>query len=112
MRPNTRSSGILSTKRSNPVSTSRLTRMLVPKPKNAFQSPATHRRGRKAAGAAWVAIGGPSFVIGLCYRPLLWERVDQLARAADPAEDPALRTDHVERGGMELGEVGRHAVVE
>ena len=33
MRPNTRSSGIFSTKRSRPVSTSRLTRMLVPKPK-------------------------------------------------------------------------------
>ena len=36
------SSGIFSTKRSSAVSVSRLTRMLVPKPKNAFQSPGTH----------------------------------------------------------------------
>src|SRR5262249_24158835 len=39
MRPNTSESGILSTKRKRPVSTSMLTRMLVPNPKNAFQSP-------------------------------------------------------------------------
>ena len=39
MRPNTIASGIFSTKRNRPVSTSMLTRMLVPKPKNAFQSP-------------------------------------------------------------------------
>jgi uncharacterized membrane protein YdjX (TVP38/TMEM64 family) len=41
MRPNTSASGIFSTKRSSPVSTSTLTRMLVPKPKKAFQSPGT-----------------------------------------------------------------------
>ena len=39
MRPNTIASGIFKTKRNSPVSTSMLTRMLVPKPKNAFQSP-------------------------------------------------------------------------
>src|ERR1022692_6717 len=41
MRLKTRSVGICKTNRSNPVSVSRLTRMLVPKPKKAFQSPGT-----------------------------------------------------------------------
>jgi hypothetical protein len=47
MRPNTSESGIFSTKRNSPVSTSMLTRMLVPKPKNAFQSPGVHSAGLK-----------------------------------------------------------------
>src|SRR5713101_1861617 len=46
MRPKTSESGIFSTKRNRPVSTSMLTRMLVPNPKNAFQSPGVHRAGR------------------------------------------------------------------
>src|SRR5882757_584665 len=46
MRPKTSESGIFSTKRNRPVSTSMLTRMLVPNPKNAFQSPGVHRVGR------------------------------------------------------------------
>ena len=41
MRPKTSESGIFSTKRSSDVSVSRLTRMFVPKPKKAFQSPDT-----------------------------------------------------------------------
>src|SRR4051794_39596138 len=45
IRPNTRESGILSTKRKRPPKTSRLTRMLVPKPKKAFQSPGVHMAG-------------------------------------------------------------------
>ncbi len=45
MRPNTMASGIFSTKRSRPVSTSMLTRMLVPKPKKAFQSPGVQKFG-------------------------------------------------------------------
>ena len=49
MRPNTSESGIFSTKRKSPVSTSILTRMLVPKPKNAFQSPGVHNTGLKSA---------------------------------------------------------------
>src|SRR5215472_15453593 len=46
MRPNTSASGIFSTKRSSAVSVSILTRMLVPKPKNAFQSPTVHNIGQ------------------------------------------------------------------
>src|SRR5580693_8208427 len=48
MRPNTSESGIFSTNRNRPVSTSMLTRMLVPKPKKAFQSPGAHKIGRKS----------------------------------------------------------------
>jgi hypothetical protein len=48
MRPNTSESGIFSTNRNSPVSTSMLTRMLVPKPKNAFQSPGVHKTGLKS----------------------------------------------------------------
>ena len=48
MRPNTRKSGIFSTNRNSPVSTSMLTRMLVPKPKKAFQSPGVHNAGLKS----------------------------------------------------------------
>src|SRR5215471_756762 len=46
MRPNTSASGIFSTKRRSAVSVSILTRMLVPKPKNAFQSATVHNIGR------------------------------------------------------------------
>src|ERR1700730_15722662 len=46
MRPNTSASGIFSTKRRSAVSVSMLTRMLVPNPKNAFQSPVVHNIGR------------------------------------------------------------------
>src|ERR1700685_883851 len=49
MRPNTSESGIFSTNRNRPVSTSMLTRILVPKPKKAFQSPGAHKIGRKPA---------------------------------------------------------------
>ncbi len=48
MRPNTSESGIFSTNLSRPVSTSILTRMLVPNPKNAFQSPGVHKSGLKS----------------------------------------------------------------
>src|SRR5690349_1994359 len=46
--PKTRSSGIFSTKRRSAVRVRRFTRMLVPKPKKAFQSPGTHSLGLKA----------------------------------------------------------------
>src|SRR5580698_3978454 len=44
MLPTTRASGIFNAKRSSAVSVSRLTRMFVPKPKKAFQSPGTQSR--------------------------------------------------------------------
>ena len=45
IRPKTISSGTFRTKRSRAVNVSKLTRMLVPKPKNAFQSPGTQSFG-------------------------------------------------------------------
>src|SRR5262245_29666340 len=45
MRPKTIGSGIFNTNRSSAVSVSRFTRMLVPNPKNAFQSPGTQSFG-------------------------------------------------------------------
>src|SRR4051794_10494854 len=45
MRLNTSQSGICSTKRSNALSVSKFTRMLVPNPKKAFQSPGTQSNG-------------------------------------------------------------------
>src|SRR5215471_16309891 len=54
MRPNTSWSGIFSTKRRSPVSTSMLTRMLVPNPKSAFQSPIVHTLGRNILSVAIV----------------------------------------------------------
>src|SRR5258708_39109862 len=45
MRPKTKSAGICRTNRSKPVSVRRLTRMFVPKPKKAFQSPGTQSLG-------------------------------------------------------------------
>ena len=56
MRPKTSASGIFSTKRSRPVSTSTLTRMLVPNPKKAFQSPGTQRRSLRGAVIAEVCM--------------------------------------------------------
>src|SRR5215813_5368567 len=45
IRPKTSSSGILSAKRNKAVKVSKFTRMLVPKPKKAFQSPGVHSLG-------------------------------------------------------------------
>src|SRR5947207_9270370 len=52
MRPNTSESGIFSTNRNRPVSTSMLTRILVPKPKKAFQSVAVHNTGLRVVFTA------------------------------------------------------------
>ncbi len=60
MRPKTSESGIFSTKRSSPVKVSTLTRILVPKPKKAFQSPGTQIFGF-AAMVATVVVIAPSF---------------------------------------------------
>src|SRR5438093_11336805 len=56
MRPKTSESGIFSTNRNRPVSTNILTRILVPNPKNAFQSPAVHNAGRFISDAVAVII--------------------------------------------------------
>jgi len=62
MRPKTMESGIFTTNRNRPVRTSMLTRMLVPKPKNAFQSPFVHKSGLCAVAAVLVVIASSFFV--------------------------------------------------
>src|ERR1019366_470043 len=72
MRLNTRSAGICSTNRKRPDRVSRLTRMLVPKPKNAFQSPGTQSFGLKPGGGGVVRevmAGTPVRVCGVLAFP-------------------------------------------
>ena len=89
------SSGIFSTKRSSAVSVSRLTRMLVPKPKNAFQSPATQMLRFRSS----VIVTSPSSAARM--------RVG----VRDPAEDAALRGDHLQPHRLELRKVRADAVL-
>src|SRR5579871_3038637 len=105
MRPNTSSSGILSTKRSRPVSTSMLTRMLVPKPKKAFQSPGTQSFGLKVVVTDML----PSSPLAAS---TLTNRLDDDGRAGDPAEDAALRLDHFQSHLLELREVRADAILQ
>src|SRR3984885_3091541 len=115
MRPNTSSSGILSTKRSRPVNTSMLTRMLVPKPKNAFQSPGTQSFGPRVAGLGVM-------LVSLCdrvrssssragARGQFAQRREQGFGMSDPAEDAALGLDHPEAEFLEFREVGADAIL-
>src|SRR5689334_18550663 len=94
MRPNTSSSGSFNTKRSNPVNVSRLTRMLVPKPKKAFQSP----------GVQMATLF--SLVMVLSSR----KRGQDRARVGHPAKDPTLGFDHSQPHLMELGKVRTAAI--
>src|SRR6476660_4473956 len=105
MRPNTRLSGIFKTKRSRPVSTSMLTRMLVPKPKNAFQSPDVQSAGLNSDVLLSDLPAVPVnvlMVIPLCGRSL--HRLQYCGRVRDPAEDAALGLDHLQAHLVEFGE--------
>ncbi len=110
MRPNTRSSGIFSTKRSSAVSVSMLTRMLVPKPKNAFQSPLRPQ--------GWFECRRLSHDFPLCLKPSFArvgrarERRQHCFRIRYPAEDAALRLDHLQAHLVEFREIGGAAVAE
>ena len=83
MRPNTSESGIFSTKRNSPVSTSMLTRMLVPKPNSAFQSPGVHKAGLK------VDVPAVPVVLVLIVIPLLLPFLESPMKA--PAAPPPSR---------------------
>src|SRR5215470_16550079 len=100
MRWNTIWSGILSTKRRRPLSTSRLTRMLVPKPKNAFQSPRVQSAGFTAVVAVIVA---PFFSFARLAVSI--EGGEHSRRVRYPAEDSPLRFDHAQAHFVKLGEV-------
>ena len=112
MRPNTSESGIFSTKRNSPVSTSMLTRMLVPKPNSAFQSPGVHNAGLK------VDVPAVPVVLVLIIIPLLLPFLESPVKApcstaaefGDPAENAALGLDHLQAHLVEFGKVGCAAV--
>src|SRR3954468_3434982 len=100
MRPNTMLSGILITKRSSVVSVSRLTRMLVPNPKKAFQSPGVHQAGFVSVAVVWLMSRRSCSLLS----ELTFGRRgggvrsahgrDHAAHVRHPAEDPPLRLDH------------------
>src|SRR4051812_26574209 len=104
MRPNTSASGIFSTKRRSAVNVSRLTRMLVPKPKKAFQSPGTQSLG---LAVAFMVVG---CVESFWARGALRHGRKDFCGVRDPAEDAALRLDHLQAHLLELREVGAHAI--
>src|ERR1700722_9973943 len=122
MRLNTRSAGICSTKRRRPVSVSRLTRMLVPKPKNAFQSPGTHSFTlfvldmtvllNKETSSNWSLRRAPrKRRLRLCaLAPHCAQGSQNSHRIRHPAEDTALSRDHPQADFMEQGEIGSTAI--
>src|SRR4051812_14440681 len=99
-RPKTRSSGIFSTKRRSAVRVSRLTRILVPNPKKAFQSPGTQSLGLAAAvvvmGLSLVVLSDSSSDAGADSD--LRNRGVDAGRVSHPAEDAPLRLDHLQPG--------------
>src|SRR5260370_4431674 len=110
-----RESGIFRTKRSRPVSVSTLTRMLVPKPKKAFQSPGTTSFALLSAIIAACTISTPSERD--CRRHAdptgrLRDCLDQRRRLADPAENATLGLDHPQPDGMKFREVGAAAILQ
>src|SRR5260370_42066160 len=86
MRPNTSASGILRTKRRRPVNTSMFTKMLVPKPKNAFKSPGVHR-----AGLFLAMTFAPQVYVSRCGSA--GQSRQHAAPIRDPAENTALSLD-------------------
>src|SRR5947209_8764451 len=111
MRPNTIASGIFSTKRNRPVSTSMLTRMLVPKPKKAFQSPGVQNFGGCLLVMAIVMTRSPQLIAHKLQRRRP-QRRERAGRVRHPAEDGALRLDHRQAHLMELRKIRGAAVGE
>src|ERR1700748_2938579 len=95
MRPNTSESGIFSTNRSSAVSVSILTRMLVPKPKKAFQSPGVQRAGA-VIFAGFMTFSSPSGALPRLRDAGPLQSRNHFFRAGHPAEDSALGLDHVQ----------------
>src|SRR5215470_4105541 len=98
MRPKTSGSGIFNTNRNKPVSTSILTRILVPNPKNAFQSPAVHKAGRFISDAVAVITcsyrSGTRFQIArraFALRQTVKEKPDIRSRIVEVHDDPSSR---------------------
>src|SRR5256886_9035552 len=99
MRPKTSESGIFNTNRNKPVRTSIWTRLLVPNPKNAFQSPAVHKAGRFISDAVAVIIcsyrSGTRLQItrrGFALRQAVKEKPDIRSRIVEVHDDSSLET--------------------
>ena len=111
MRPKTMSSGSLTTPSTSPVSTITFSRTLVNRPKKAFQSPGTHSGGsardRRAVAPLIMADVLPD-------RKTLSgggrQRGQERLGRRHPAEDAALRLDHLQRHLVELREIRGDAV--
>src|SRR5437899_1891075 len=101
-------SGSWTTPMTSPVSTSTFSKTFVNRPKNAFQSPGTHRataRGPRFAALA-IMMSPPS-----CHcLNRLRERGEKRVGRSHPTEDAALRFDHLQRHLVELGKVRGDAV--
>src|SRR6516162_7605613 len=105
MRPKTSESGIFNTNRNKPVSTSILTRILVPNPKNAFQSPAVHKAGRFISDTVAVIIcsyrSGTRFQIArraFARRQSVKEKPDIRSRIVEVHDDPSIGTSGLMAG--------------
>src|ERR1700744_5458023 len=113
MRPNTRESGIFRTNRNSPVNTSMLTRMLVPKPKNAFQSPALQSVGRKPQDVVLLISPSPSPQSPAEARSgglARLQRGQQRLRSGHRTENAALGLDHGQARLVEFREIRRAAI--
>src|SRR5580692_8920966 len=109
MRPNTMSSGSLTTPRHSPVSTMTFSATLVNRPKKPFQSPWTHQAGVAVRALAMALLLSTMLV---CYESGSGETGEQRSRRRHPSEDAALRLDHRQAHRLELREVGAGAVLQ
>src|SRR5262245_17046324 len=101
MRPKTMSGGSCTTPRQSPVSTSTLSTTLVNRPKKPFQSPGTHHfTSAVAMTSPLMRYAGSAFAL---------YRRDEILGFAHPAEDAALRLDHLQGHDLELGKIRAHA---
>src|ERR1700722_8379436 len=104
MRPNTSASGIFSTKRSSPVSTRTLTRILVPNPNKAFQSPGTQNFGLNVVVALIARFLVPRLSALLC------QRRDHVLALPHPAKNSTLGFDHFQAHLLKPGKIRSDAV--
>src|ERR1051326_3303107 len=108
IRPKTMPPGSCTTPMTRPVRTSTLSKTLVNSPKKAFQSPGTHNATARGARFAAVPIMvNPPLPSG--HRGD-WQRGEECLRRCNPAENAALRFDHLERHLVELRKVRGDAV--
>src|SRR5688572_13450439 len=107
--PRTSPAGTFTTAIIRPVSVRTFTRMLKARPKKALVSPRVHQATARA-GAAVVLMTGLLISDGGRDGGGRGQGAEHGRGIGDPAEDPALRADHLQADALELGEVGPDAV--